>query len=87
MRVVVTQIGQEGRMRRGALDISGLADAGRWENLIDQILAFPPPYRADPGRPVYAIHAGDRRVLLGEQDLHGPLADLVETVLEAGESP
>jgi hypothetical protein len=82
---VVTQIGWEGAMRRRALDTSALADAGRWEDLIEQVLASPPPYRADPGRPVYVIHAGDRAVLVGEQDLTGPLAHLVETILETGE--
>jgi hypothetical protein len=85
VRVVVTEIGWEGRMRRGALDTSGLADGGRWETLVEQVLASPPPYRADPGRPVYVIHAGDRAVLVGEQDLSGPLAGLVETILETGE--
>jgi hypothetical protein len=83
--VVVTEIGREGRMRRSALDSSGLTDAGRWENLIEQVLASPPPYRAAPGRPVYVIHAGVRAVLVGEQDLTGPLAGLVETILETGE--
>ncbi len=34
---------------------------------------------------MYVIHAGDRAVLVGEQDLTGPLASLVETVLETGE--
>src|SRR6266568_1803892 len=87
VRVVVTQIGWEGRMRRRALDTSGLTDAGRWENLIEQVLASPPPYRAAPGRPVYVIHAGDRAVLVAEQDLTGPLAGLVKTILETGERP
>jgi hypothetical protein len=84
---VVTQIGWEGRMRRRALDTSGLTDAGGWENLVEQVLASPPPYRAAPGRPVYVIHAGDLAVLVGEQDLTGPLADLVETILETGGPP
>jgi hypothetical protein len=74
-------------MRRRALDTSALTDAGRWENLIEQVLASPPPYRAAPGRPVYLIHAGDRAVLVGEQDLTGPLAGLAETILETGEPP
>jgi hypothetical protein len=87
VRVVVTEIGWEGRMRRSALDTSGLTDAGRWENLIEQVLASSPPYRAAPGRPVYVIHAGDRAVLVGEQDLTGPLAGLVEAILETGEPP
>ena len=50
-----------------------------------QVLAFPPPYRAAPGSSVYVIHAGDRAVLVGEQDLTGPLRDLVTTILAAGD--
>ena len=57
------------------------------ETLIGQVLAFPPPYRAAPGSPVYVIHAGDRAVLVGEQDLTGPLRDLVMTILAAGGPP
>jgi hypothetical protein len=70
--------------RRAALDTCGLTEAGRWETLIEQVLAFPPPYRAAPGSPVYVIHAGDRAVLAGEQDLTGPVRDLVMTILAAG---
>jgi hypothetical protein len=84
VRVVVTEIGWDGSMRRRALDTSGLTDAGRWENLIEQVLAFPPPYRAAPGGPVYVIHAGDRAVFVGEQGLTGPLLDLVTSILAAG---
>ena len=84
---MVTEIGWEGRMRRKALDTWYLTDAGRWDDLIEQVLTAPPPYRADPGHPVYVIHAGDRAVLIGEQDLTGPLADLVTTVLETGGPP
>jgi hypothetical protein len=71
-------------MRRRALDTCGLTEAGRWENLIEQVLAFPPPYRAAPGSPVYVVHAGDRGVLVGGQDLAGSLRDLVTTILAAG---
>lgn len=74
-------------MRRRALDTSGLTDADRWENLIEQVLASPPPYRAAPGQPVYMIYAGDRAVLVAKQDLTGPLAELVETILETGAPP
>ena len=84
VRVVVTEIGWDGSMRRRALDTSGLTEAGRWETLIEQVLAFPPPYRAVPGSPVYVIHASDRAVLVGEQDLTGLLRDLVTTILAAG---
>jgi hypothetical protein len=74
-------------MRRRALDTSALTDADRWENLIEQVLASPPHYRAAPGQPVYMIYAGDRAVLVAEQDLTGPLAELVKTILETGGSP
>jgi hypothetical protein len=74
-------------MRRRALDTRGLTEAGRWETLIEQVLAFPPPYWAAPGSPVYVIHAADRAVVAGEQDLTGPLRDLVMTILAAGGPP
>ena len=54
------------------------------ETLIEQVLAFPPPYRAAPGSPVYVIHAGDRAIVLGEDNLTGPLRDLVTAILEGG---
>jgi len=87
VRVVVTEIGWDGSMRRRALDTSGLTDAGRWDTLIEQVLAFPPLYRAAPGSLVYVIHAGDRAVLVGEQDLTGPLRDLVTMILASGDPP
>jgi hypothetical protein len=31
------------------LDATSLADADRWDDLIEQILAVPSPYRAAPG--------------------------------------
>ena len=84
MRVVVTQIAWDGSLRRRVLDTAGLPDASRLESLIEQILAVPPPYRAAPGRPVYVIHAGDRALVLGEDNLTGPLRDLVTAILEGG---
>ena len=72
-------------MRRRALDTSGLTDADRWEDLVRQLLSVPPPYRAAPGSSVYAIRAGDRDVMVGEQDLTGPLRDLVTAILAAGD--
>jgi hypothetical protein len=84
VRVVVTQIAWDGSLRRRVLDTAGLPDAGRRESLIEEILAVPPPYRAAPGRPVYVIHAGDRAIVLGEDNLTGPLRDLVTAILEGG---
>jgi len=87
VRVVVTEIGRDGSLRRRALETCGLTEAGRWEHLIGQVLAFPPAYQAAAGSPVYIIRAGDRTVLVGEQDLTGPLRDLVTTILAAGGPP
>ena len=86
VRVVVTQIGWEGSICRRVLGTWGLTDADRWETLIGQVLAVPPPYRAAPGRSVYVIHAGDRAVLVAEQDLTGPLQHLVRMILADGDS-
>jgi hypothetical protein len=40
-----------------------------------------------PGRSVHVIHAGDRAVLVGEQDLTGPLRELVAMILAVGAHP
>jgi hypothetical protein len=84
VRVVVTEVGWDGSIRRRALETAGLPDAGRWEYLIEQILAAPPRYHATPGSPVYVIRAGARAVLVGEQNLAGPLHALVSTILQRG---
>lgn len=85
MRVVVTEIGWNGTIRRKALDTWCLTDVGRWEAIIGRILACPPEYRAAPGSAVYIIHAGDRAVLVGEEDLTGPMAELVAAILTTGD--
>lgn len=86
MRVGVTEIGWDGSISRRVLDTWQLTDADRWEILIEQVLASPPPYRAAPGRSIYVIHSGDRAVLVGEQDLTGPLQALVR-MIRAGADP
>lgn len=83
VRVVVTEIASDGNVRRRALDTWCLAGPARWEHLIEQVLACPPPYQAAPGSSVYVIHASDRAVLVGEQNLTGPLRDLVTAILAA----
>jgi hypothetical protein len=82
---VVTEIGWDGNLRRRALGTWCLTDADRWEHLIEQALACPPPYQAAPGSSVYVIHASDRAVLVPEQNLTGPLRDLVTTILVTGD--
>ena len=85
VRVGVTEIGWDGSIRRWVLDTWRLADSDRWDIIVGQVLASPPPYRAAPGRPVYVIHAGDRAVLVSEQDVTGPVEYLVTTVLTVGD--
>ncbi len=85
MRVVVTEIGWNGAIRRKALDTWYLTDVGRWEGIIGRVLACPPEYRAVPGSAVYLIHAGDRTVLVGKEDLTGPMAELVAAILQTGD--
>jgi hypothetical protein len=85
VRVVIIEIAWDGSIRRRALDSASLIDPGRCDNLIAQVLAIPPPYRASPGRPVYVLHASDRAVVMGEDNLIGSLRQLVTTVLAAGE--
>jgi len=86
VRVAVTEIGWDGTISRRVLDTWQLQDADRWETLITQILACPPPYQAAPGRSIYVLHSGDRAVLVGEHDFTGPLEALVR-MIQAGGDP
>jgi hypothetical protein len=83
--VAVIEIGRDGSISRRVLDTWQLTDADRWEILIGQVLASPPPYRAAVGSSVYVIHSGDRAVLVSEQDLTGPLQALVRMILTGGD--
>jgi hypothetical protein len=85
VRVGVAEIGWDATIRRRALDTWCLADADRWDHIISRVLTLPPGYQATPGRPVYIIHTSDRAVLIGEEDLTGPLRGLVTTILATGD--
>ena len=85
MRLEVTRIAQDGDIRRRTLDTTGRVDAGRWENLVAQAPAVPPPYRAAPGDTVYQISVGERTFMVTEDDLTEALRDLVMAVLAEGE--
>jgi hypothetical protein len=84
VRLEVARIPQDGNIRRRMLDTSGRADAGRWENLVSQAPGFP-PYRLTPGDTVYQVSVGERTVMVAEDDLTGPLRDLVMAVLAEGD--
>jgi hypothetical protein len=85
MEIVVTSVGADGTVHRGAVDTAERADAPRWEQLADAAhLEVPPPYSPEPGQPVYEIRAGDHVAQVAEQNLAGPLRELVTAVLTEG---
>ena len=69
----------------GAHDTGSLTEAGRCESLLGHVLAIPPPYRTAPGCPVLVLHAGDRAIVPGEDNLIGSLRQLATTILAAGD--
>lgn len=85
MVIEVTRILGDGTIHRGVVATAGRDDAARWEDLAERAaLAYPPAYRAEPGRPVYDIRVGDQVWQVGEEDLVGPLLKLVTAVLAEG---
>jgi len=85
MRLEVTRIAQNGNIVRRTLDTTGRADAGRWESLLSQVPASPPPYRPAPGDTVYQIGVDEGNFMVTEDDLTGGLQDLVMAVLAEGD--
>jgi hypothetical protein len=86
MVIEVIEISGDGSVRRAVVDTAGRGDAVRWARMVEQAsLEVPPPYRPEPGQPVYEIRAGDQAAQVAEGDLVGPLRELVSAVLAAGE--
>ncbi len=85
MEIAVTAIGADGTVLRAVVETTGRVDGGWWEQLAASAhLEVPPPYRAVPGQPVYAVRAGGHVALVAERDLAGPLRELVTAVLAEG---
>lgn len=83
---MVTYVAADGTILRRAVDSAARHDARMWEDLVAQAaLPFPPAYRPAPGRAVYHVRAADHEVLVAEDDLVGPLRELVAAVLAEGE--
>jgi hypothetical protein len=47
-------------------------------------LELPPPYRPEPGQPVYEVRVGERVAQVAEGNLAGLLRELVTAVLAEG---
>lgn len=84
MRVAVTRIERDGTLHRRMVDTVRQRDPRNWEDLAARALAVTPPYRPVPGTAVYHICVDRSVVLVGEDDLEGPLRDLVTVILAIG---
>jgi hypothetical protein len=85
VEIGVISVGGDGTVRRGMVDTAGRVDGDWWERLAASAhLEVPPPYRPEPGQPVYEICVGGRVAHVGEGDLAGPLRELVRAVLAEG---
>jgi hypothetical protein len=88
MDIEVTRILGDGSIRRVRIEPEERPDAARWRELIRRAnLNLPPPYRPDPGRPVYQVSDGEHSIQVAERGLVGPLRDLVAAVLAEGAQP
>jgi hypothetical protein len=86
MRAEVTQVEWDGAMWRRSLNTAGRGDATGWQQLMARALAAPVPYRPVPGTPIYHLRLNDQDFLVADDDLRGPLLDLVTAVLAWGEA-
>lgn len=85
MNIEVTRILGDGSIRRARIEPEERQDAARWRDLVSRAnLDLPPPYRPDPGRPVYQVSDGEHSIQVAERGLVGPLRDLVAAVLAEG---
>ncbi len=84
--IVVTYVAAGGSLLRRTVNTAVRPDAPVWEDLVQQAaLDYPPAYRPAAGRAVYHVRVDERAVLVAEDDLIGPLRELVAAVLAEGE--
>jgi hypothetical protein len=85
VEIAVTAIGADGTVRQAAVETAGRVDAHWWDQLAASAhLEVPPPYRPEPEQPVYEVRAGEHVAMVAEQDLAGPLRELVMAVVAEG---
>ena len=84
MRVVATRIEPDGTMQRRMVDTARQGERRLWEDLAARAVGVPVPYRPAPGVAVYHIRVDDYVVVAAEDDLAGPLLDLVTAVMALG---
>jgi hypothetical protein len=81
----VTAICADGTVCQAIVETTGRVDADWWEQRAASAhLEVPPPYRPEPGQPVYEVRAAGRVTQVAEGDLAGPLRELVTAVLAEG---
>ena len=71
-------------MQRRMVDTARQSDRRLWEDLAARAAGVPAPYRPAPGIAVYHIKLDDYVVMTAEDDLAGPLLDLVAAVMGLG---
>ena len=84
MRVVATRIEPDGTMQRRMVDTARQSDRRLWEDLAARAVSVSVPYRPAPGIAVYHIRVDDYVVMAAEENLTGPLLDLVTAVMAMG---
>jgi hypothetical protein len=84
MRVVATRIEPGGTVQRRIVDTAQQSDRRLWEDLVSRAVGVSVPYRPAPGIAVYHIRVDDYVVMAAEDDLAGPLLDLVTAVMAMG---
>ncbi len=84
MRVIATRIEPDGTMQPRMVDTARQSDRRLWEDLAARAVGVSVPYRPAPGIAVYHIRVDDYVVMAAEEDLTGPLLDLVTAVMAMG---
>jgi hypothetical protein len=86
--ITVTRVSGDGSVLTRTVDTESREDAARWEHLAtDARLDAPSPYRPSPGEPVYHVEGGGHAVDVAEQDLQGPMRELVTAMIADGGDP